>query len=151
MAASLFFLKKYEAALESMNNALLINPKNVEVLNVKGQMLQNVMQRYDEALQCYDAALVLDPNNTVVLNNKQNLLDLKLRINWNEVIKKEVSGIGEYDLGVVHTIESDHVVTIRGFVNKIKFCLPKNLAERFDGHKLWFRITKDEAQQYRCD
>ncbi len=74
-----------------------------------------------------------------------------LNINWDEVIKKEARGIDDYDLGEVHEVEPDVVVTKKGIVDKDKFYLPKNLAERYDGHKVWFRITKEDAQQFRRD
>lgn len=74
-----------------------------------------------------------------------------VNINWNEVMKKEARGINDYDLGEVQEIEADHVVTQKGIVDKDKFYLPKNLVERFDGHNVWFKITKEDAQQYRRD
>jgi hypothetical protein len=74
-----------------------------------------------------------------------------LNINWDEVLRKEARGTGDYDLGEVDEVQSDTVVTKKGIVDKDKFYLPKNLAERYDGHNLWFRISKEEAQQYRRD
>lgn len=74
-----------------------------------------------------------------------------LNINWDEVLKKEARGTGDYDLGEVDEVQSDTVVTKKGIVDKDKFYLPKSLAERYDGHNLWFRISKEEAQQYRRD
>jgi hypothetical protein len=74
-----------------------------------------------------------------------------LDINWNEVLKKEARGIGDYDLGEVDEIQTDVVVTKKGIVDKDKFYLPKNLAERYDGHKIWFKMSKEDAQQYRRD
>jgi len=74
-----------------------------------------------------------------------------LNINWDEVLKKEARGIGDYDLGEVQELEADHVVTKKGIVDKDKFFLPKNLVERYDGHNLWFKITKEDAQQFRRD
>ena len=47
--------------------------------------------------------------------------------------------------------ESDTVVTKKGVLDKDKFYLPKNLVETYDGHKLHFRVTKEEAQTYRID
>ncbi len=76
---------------------------------------------------------------------------MSLNINWDEVLKKEARGIEDYDLGEVHAIETDTVVTKKGVLDKDKFYLPKNLVEAYDGHKLRFRITKEEAQTYRRD
>lgn len=69
--------------------------------------------------------------------------------NWDDILKKEARGINEYDLGEVHEVEPEIVVTKKGVVDKEKFYLPKNLVERFDGHKVWFSITKEDAQPYR--
>ena len=76
---------------------------------------------------------------------------MSLNINWDEVIKKEARGIEDYDLGEVHEIEADIVITKKGVLDKDKFYLPKNLVEAYDGHKLRFRVTKEEAQTYRRD
>jgi len=72
-------------------------------------------------------------------------------INWDEVIKKEARGIDDYDLGEVHDLDADTVVTKRGIVDKDKFYLPKSRAVRFDGHKVWFNVTKDEAKSFKKD
>ena len=76
---------------------------------------------------------------------------MSLNINWDEVIKKEARGIEDYDLGEVHAVEADTVVTKKGVLDKDKFYLPKNLVEAFDGNKLIFKITKEDAQTYRRD
>jgi hypothetical protein len=70
---------------------------------------------------------------------------------WDEIVKKEARGINDYDLGEVHEVEPEIVVTKRGLVDKDKFYLPKNLVERFDGDKVWFSITKEDAQNYKKD
>jgi hypothetical protein len=72
-------------------------------------------------------------------------------INWDEVIKKEARGINDFDLGEVQEIQSDVVVTQKGVLDKDKFYLPKNLVDRFDGHNVWFTITKEDAEVYRRD
>ena len=71
--------------------------------------------------------------------------------NWDDILKKEARGMNDYDLGEVHEIEPEIVVTKKGVVDKDKFYLPKNLVERFDGHNVWFAITKEDAQNYRKD
>jgi len=71
--------------------------------------------------------------------------------NWDDILKKEARGMNDYDLGEVHEIEPEIVVTKKGVVDKDKFYLPKNLVERFDGDKVWFKITKEDAQNYRKD
>ena len=76
---------------------------------------------------------------------------MSLNINWDEIIKKEARGIEDYDLGEVHEIQADTVVTKKGVLDKDKFYLPKKLVEAYDGHKLRFRVTKEEAQTFRRD
>jgi len=69
--------------------------------------------------------------------------------NWDDILKKEARSINDYDLGEVHELEPEIVVTKRGLVDKDKFYLPKSLVERFDGDKIWFSITKEDAQNYK--
>jgi hypothetical protein len=71
--------------------------------------------------------------------------------NWDDIIKKEARGINDYDLGEVHELGPEIVVTKKGVVDKDKFYLPKKLVERFDGDKVWFSITKEDAENYRKD
>lgn len=72
-------------------------------------------------------------------------------IDWDKVIKKEARGIDDYDLGEVQEINEQHVITKKGVVDKDKFYLPRNKVNRFDGNKLWFEVTKDEAKAYKHD
>jgi hypothetical protein len=67
-------------------------------------------------------------------------------IDWNDVIKKEARGINDADLGEVQEIRLDNVITKSGVVDKEVYAIPKNLAERYDGHNLWFRVTKEDAE-----
>jgi hypothetical protein len=67
-------------------------------------------------------------------------------INWNELMGKEARGINDDDLGEVQRIEDEYVVTQAGVVDKITYRLPKNLVERYDGHNLLFKITKEQAK-----
>ena len=67
-------------------------------------------------------------------------------INWNELMGNEARGINDDDLGEVQRIEDEYVVTQAGVVDKITYRLPKNLVERYDGHNLLFRITKEQAK-----
>ena len=68
---------------------------------------------------------------------------MSLNLNWDEIIKKEARGMEDYDLGEIHAVESDTVVTKKGIVDKGKFYLPKNLVESYYGNKLHFRVTKE--------
>ena len=67
-------------------------------------------------------------------------------IDWNDVVKKEARGINDADLGEVQEIRLDNVITKAGRVDKEVYSIPKNLVERYDGHTLWFRITKEDAE-----
>jgi hypothetical protein len=71
--------------------------------------------------------------------------------NWDEILKKEARGINDYDLGEVHEVEPDIIVTKKGVLDKDKFYLPKSLVVRFDGDKVLFSISKEEAEFYRKD
>ena len=67
-------------------------------------------------------------------------------INWTEVFKKEARGINDADLGEVQEIRGETVITKAGVVDKEVYAIPKELAERYDGHNLWFKVTKEEAE-----
>jgi len=71
--------------------------------------------------------------------------------NWDEIVKKEARGKNDYDLGDVQDVQPEIVVTKKGIVDKDKFYLPKMLVERYDGHKVFFSITKEDAENYRRD
>ena len=71
--------------------------------------------------------------------------------NWDEIEKKEARGLNDYDLGEVDEVRPDVIVTKKGVVDKDKFYLPKNLVDRFDGGKVWFNVSKEDAQTYRKD
>jgi hypothetical protein len=71
--------------------------------------------------------------------------------NWDEIVKKEARGKNDYDLGEVQDVQPEIVVTKKGIVDKDKFYLPKMLVERYDGHKVFFSITKEDAENYRKD
>jgi hypothetical protein len=47
----------------------------------------------------------------------------------------------------VQSVEEDYIFTQAGVLDKVTYHLPKNLVERFDGHNLLFRITKEEAKR----
>ena len=70
---------------------------------------------------------------------------------WDKIIKKEARGLEGYDLGEVQEVNEQFVVTKKGTVDKDKFFLPKSKALRFDGDKVWFEVTKDEAKAYKQD
>lgn len=71
--------------------------------------------------------------------------------NWDDIVKKEARGINDYDLGEVHQVDPEIVVTKKGVLDKDKFYLPKSFVKRFDGDKVFFSITKEDAQNDRKD
>ena len=88
--------------------------------------------------------------NTTVLSETNSSSTTYSDINWDDVIKKEARGLGDANLGEVQEVGDDYILTQKGVVHKrYKFYLPKNLVERFDGHNLWFKITDDEADEYK--
>jgi hypothetical protein len=70
-------------------------------------------------------------------------------IEWEKVIKKEARGLDDYDLGEVQEVNDDIIITKKGVVDKDKFYLPRNKVNRFDGSKLWFEVSKEEARAYK--
>lgn len=57
-------------------------------------------------------------------------------------------GFDDYDLGEMQDFEQ-FVETKRGIVDKDKFFLPRDKVVKFDGNKVWFTVTKDEAKTYK--
>lgn len=71
-------------------------------------------------------------------------------IDWKDVIKKEARGLKDDDIGEVQEVRGDVVITTVGVVDKETYAIPKSRFTRYDGHNLWFNITKDEAKnQYK--
>jgi uncharacterized protein (TIGR02271 family) len=70
----------------------------------------------------------------------------KPSLNWDEVIKKEARGKNDEDLGEVQEMGDKHVPTQKGIVSKEKFYIPKYLVQGYDGEKLYFRVTEEEAR-----
>jgi hypothetical protein len=70
--------------------------------------------------------------------------------NPEDIIKKEARGLGDdADLGEVQEVGIEYIVTQKGIFDKDKYLIPKKLVERFDGETVYFRITKEEAKQYK--
>jgi uncharacterized protein (TIGR02271 family) len=69
-------------------------------------------------------------------------------IPWNEVIKKEAVGINNYDLGKVQEVGSVSILTKKGFLNTEFFDIPKDLVERYDGDKVYFKINEEQARSF---
>jgi uncharacterized protein (TIGR02271 family) len=67
------------------------------------------------------------------------------KIPWDEVIKKEARGVGEYDLGEVQEVTGESVLCQKGLIDTKWFEIPKRLALEFDGSKLIFNVTEADA------
>jgi len=95
-------------------------------------------------------------HTTFILNVKlvENMSSNSTNNDYNpeEIIKKEARGLGDdTDFGEVQEILGEYIITQKGNVAKDRFYIPKNLVERFDGDTVYFKITKDEAKQYKRD
>jgi uncharacterized protein (TIGR02271 family) len=69
-------------------------------------------------------------------------------IPWNEIIKKEAVGINNDDLGKVQEVGSVSILTKKGFLNTELFDIPKDLVERYDGDKVYFKINEEQARSF---
>ena len=70
--------------------------------------------------------------------------------NAEDIIKKEARGLGEdADLGEVQEVGVEFIVTQKGILDKDKYYIPKNLVDRFEGGIVYFRVTNEEAKQYK--
>lgn len=67
---------------------------------------------------------------------------------WNDILKKEATGIDDCDSGEIQQIQAEIIVTENGIINKKRYCIPKNLIAGFDGYTLYFRIMKAESKRY---
>ena len=92
-------------------------------------------------------------NKTQAVRNKEvNDQSYTTDYNPEDIIKKEARGLGDdTDFGEVQEILGEYIITQKGNVAKDRFYIPKNLVERFDGDTVYFKITKDEAKEYKRD
>lgn len=74
-----------------------------------------------------------------------------LKTAWEDLLKKQVSGIDDCEFGEVQQVQEEFIITEKGIINNKRYCLPKNLIAGFDGHTLYFRIMKRESNRYRHD
>jgi hypothetical protein len=71
------------------------------------------------------------------------------KINWNDVIKKEVRGTNDEDLGEVQEVKDNYVLVQRGIIKKEIFYIPKDQAESYDGNVLKFKFSEQEMSDYQ--
>ena len=67
-------------------------------------------------------------------------------IPWNKIIKKEARGIDNSDFGEIQSVDSEYVLTQKGIIDKEFFSFPKNFAQGYDGDRVWFKVTEEEAR-----
>ena len=72
--------------------------------------------------------------------------------NPKDIIKKEARGLGDdTDFGEVQEILGEYIITQKGNVAKDRFFFPEDHIERFDGDTVYFKITREEAEEYKRD
>jgi len=81
------------------------------------------------------------------MSESDNVVNINNEINWAEVVKKEARGIEDADFGEVQEIVLHYILTEKGLINKEKFYLPTDLVVGFDGEKLRFNISEEEAKE----
>lgn len=71
-------------------------------------------------------------------------------VDWDELMGKEARGVTEdVDLGEVQEVGRNFVVTKKGHVNTDSFYIPKYLAQRYDGHTLWFNVSEGQKIEFK--
>jgi tetratricopeptide (TPR) repeat protein len=65
----LFNKSKYEEAVQSYDQVLMMDPRSIDALNGKGLAFNN-LGRYEEAITWFDKAIIIDPTFIHTLNNK---------------------------------------------------------------------------------
>ena len=83
----------------------------------------------------------MSPKNNI--NSGSNV-----KIDWNNVIKKEVIGIDGLDLGEVHEVGDAYFTTQKGLINKKRYHIPKSKVESFDGDVLTVRVNESELSGF---
>ena len=71
--------------------------------------------------------------------------------NFIDIVNKEARGIYEScDFGETKDISGEYIVTQKGTRgDNDRFYIPKNLVDYFDSATVYFKITEEEAKQYK--
>jgi hypothetical protein len=71
--------------------------------------------------------------------------------NFIDIVNKEARGIYESCyLGETKDISGEYIVTQKGTrADNDRFYIPKNLIDYFDSATVYFKITEEEAKQYK--
>jgi uncharacterized protein (TIGR02271 family) len=65
---------------------------------------------------------------------------------WKETIKKEARGIDDADFGEIQSVDPEYVITQKGLIDKEFFSFPVNLVQDYDGNRVIFKVTEEEAR-----
>ena len=65
---------------------------------------------------------------------------------WNEIIKKEARGIDDADFGEIQSVDPEYIITQKGIIDKEIFSFPTNLVQDYDGNRVLFKVTEEEAR-----
>jgi len=65
---------------------------------------------------------------------------------WHEIIKKEARGVDDADFGEIQSVDPEYVITQKGIIDKEIFSFPTNLVENYDGNRVLFKVTEEEAR-----
>jgi tetratricopeptide (TPR) repeat protein len=86
-----FNLESYNLALTYIDQALLVEPKNLENLYIKGDILTE-MDAYDDATKIYLEILIQEPENTEIYFDLAGLY-------WNQEMRTEAYAILDQGIG----------------------------------------------------
>ena len=70
------------------------------------------------------------------------------KINWDNVLKKEVIGTDGLDLGEVVEVGNNFVIIQKGLLNKKKYIIPISTVENFDGDILRVKVNENDLLEY---
>jgi hypothetical protein len=62
------------------------------------------------------------------------------------MVKKEARGINDFNLGEVHEVGTNYIVTEKGTLSRKYYYIPKYLVRGYDGHNLLFNVTETQAE-----
>src|SRR5687768_5700411 len=65
---------------------------------------------------------------------------------WKETIKKEARGIDDADFGEIQSVDPEYVKTQKVIIDKEFFSIPINLVQDYDGNRVLFKVTEEEAR-----
>ena len=72
----------------------------------------------------------------------------KAKINWDNVLKKEVIGTDGLDLGEVAEVGNNFVIIQKGLLNKKRYIIPISTVENFDGDILRVKVDENDLLEY---